>query len=61
MSQRRTYRLIPCRAVLGYQSRLRRARLMITLLNEGQWALFSMVLVGWLSRWRLKTRLPIIL
>ncbi|HIN16354.1 MAG TPA: site-2 protease family protein [Gammaproteobacteria bacterium] len=46
MSQRRTYRLIPCRAVLGYQSRLRRARLMITLLNEGQWALFSMVLVA---------------
>ena len=46
MSQRRTYRLISCRPVLGYQSRLRRAHLMITLLNEGQWALFSMVLVA---------------
>ena len=46
MSQRRTYRLIPCRPVLGYQSCLRRAHLMITLLNEGQWALFSMVLVA---------------
>ena len=46
LSQRGAHRLIPCCPVLGYQSRLRRADLMINLLSQGHWALFFMLLIA---------------